>query len=190
MGSSFDLEAQQAWEGEAGGRETHAMSSLQPHTTSDAIKGVDNKAQPIVPHGEGMTSTVTYHSSMYRGDFFIGSGHDIHDMNINQSQDSQTDDVNNTTRNSPSQLGESQIPAGAQSPVVPGPRNDTPVPESNEERPKIKDFDRSANELWTLYGTEAKSHDNARVNALKHNMDGVLIFVCLYLLLPIYGLWR
>jgi hypothetical protein len=69
--------------------------------------------------------------------------------------------------------------------------NDPPVDaggsKHNEERP---DFDRSANELWTLFGTEAKSHDNARVNTLKDDMEGVLIFVCLFLFVPIYGLGR
>lgn len=67
-----------------------------------------------------------------------------------------------------------------------GPRNGTPA--SDEERPKIRDFDRSANELWTLFGSEAKSHDNARVNTLKDDMDGVLIFVCSYLSVSIYEL--
>src|SRR6266852_1050121 len=70
-------------------------------------------------------------------------------------------------------------------PVDAGPGNGTPVPKPNEERP---DFDRSANELWTLFGTEAKSHDDARVNTLKDDMDGVLIFVCSYLSVPIYEL--
>jgi hypothetical protein len=41
-----------------------------------------------------------------------------------------------------------------------------------------KDFDDSANDLWSLYGKEAKSHDEARINTLKDDMDGVLIFVC------------
>lgn len=42
------------------------------------------------------------------------------------------------------------------------------------------DFDGSSKALWTLFGTEAKSHDNARINTLKDDMDGVLIFVCRY----------
>ena len=41
----------------------------------------------------------------------------------------------------------------------------------------IGDFDGSANALWTLFGTEAKSHDEAQINSLKYGMDGVLIFV-------------
>jgi hypothetical protein len=41
----------------------------------------------------------------------------------------------------------------------------------------IGDFDGSANPLWTLYGSEAKSCDEARIQTLKDDMDGVLIFV-------------
>ena len=46
-----------------------------------------------------------------------------------------------------------------------------------EEKRMIGDFDGSANALWTLYGKEAKSHDEARIQTLKDDMDGVLIFV-------------
>jgi hypothetical protein len=65
-------------------------------------------------------------------------------------------------------------------PVDPGPPNGTSDPEPNEERHKIGDFDGSSKVLWTLFGTEAKSYDNACINTLKDDMDGVLIFVCLY----------
>ena len=41
----------------------------------------------------------------------------------------------------------------------------------------IGDFDGSANALWTLYGNEAKSYDEAGIQTLKDDMDGVLIFV-------------
>jgi hypothetical protein len=50
-----------------------------------------------------------------------------------------------------------------------------------DERRMIGDFDGSANALWTLYGKEAKSYDESRVQTLKEDMDGVLIFVRLYL---------
>ena len=50
----------------------------------------------------------------------------------------------------------------------------------------IGDFDDSANALWTLYGKEAKSHDEASIQALKDDMDGVLIFVRLYSVFPIH----
>ena len=50
-----------------------------------------------------------------------------------------------------------------------------------DEEPKeirmIGDFDGSANALWTLYGKEAKSYDEAGIQTLKDDMDGVLIFV-------------
>ncbi|KAF8486852.1 hypothetical protein DFH94DRAFT_621036, partial [Russula ochroleuca] len=45
----------------------------------------------------------------------------------------------------------------------------------------IGDFNGSANALWTLYGKEAKSHDDSRIQTLKDDMDGVLIFVRPYL---------
>jgi hypothetical protein len=44
----------------------------------------------------------------------------------------------------------------------------------------IGDFDGSSNALWTLFRDEAKSHDDARINTLKDDMDGVLIFVSSY----------
>ncbi|KAI0000783.1 hypothetical protein BJV74DRAFT_766476, partial [Russula compacta] len=44
----------------------------------------------------------------------------------------------------------------------------------------IRDFDGSANALWTLYGKEAKSFDEARIKTLKDDMDGVLIFAGLF----------
>jgi hypothetical protein len=49
----------------------------------------------------------------------------------------------------------------------------------------IGDFDDSANALWTLYGKEAKSHDEACIQTLKDDMDGALIFVRLYSVHPI-----
>jgi hypothetical protein len=66
-------------------------------------------------------------------------------------------------------------------PVDTGPPNDTSEPE----RHTIGDFDGSSKALWTLFGIEAKSCDNARINTLKDDMDGVLIFVRLYLYMPV-----
>jgi hypothetical protein len=51
---------------------------------------------------------------------------------------------------------------------------------SNREPAKMRmigDFDDGANALWTLYGKEAKSYDQSRIQTLKEDMDGVLIFV-------------
>ena len=56
--------------------------------------------------------------------------------------------------------------------------NDVPNPSG--------DFDDSANALWSLYGKEAKNHDEAEITTLKDDMDGVLIFVRIYYL-PISG---
>lgn len=44
------------------------------------------------------------------------------------------------------------------------------------------DFDDSANALWSLYGKEAKGHDEAAIQSIKGDMDGVLIFVRLHAL--------
>ena len=45
----------------------------------------------------------------------------------------------------------------------------------------VGDFDDSADPLWSLHAKEAKSHDEARIQSLKNNMDGVLIFVRVYI---------
>jgi len=44
----------------------------------------------------------------------------------------------------------------------------------------IGDFDSSADPLWTLYGREAKSHDQSRIQTLKDNLDGIVIFAGLF----------
>jgi hypothetical protein len=59
--------------------------------------------------------------------------------------------------------------------------NDVPSPSRS-----LGDFDDSANALWSLYGKEAKNHDEAEIKTLKDDMDGVLIFVRIYYL-PISG---
>jgi hypothetical protein len=53
-----------------------------------------------------------------------------------------------------------------------------PNPSPKATRKQRQDFDEDANDLWSLYGKEAKSHDGARIETLKGDMDGVLIFVC------------
>ncbi|KAI0247231.1 hypothetical protein BJV78DRAFT_954259 [Lactifluus subvellereus] len=53
----------------------------------------------------------------------------------------------------------------------------------SDQEPQVRmvgDFDNNANALWTLYGKEAKSHDEARIQSLKDDMDGVLIFAGLF----------
>ena len=44
----------------------------------------------------------------------------------------------------------------------------------------IGDFDGSSNMLWTLFRDETKSHDDARINNLKDDMESALIFVRSY----------
>ena len=41
-----------------------------------------------------------------------------------------------------------------------------------------QDFDDSADELWSLYGKEAKNHDEEWIKVLKEDMDVIFIFVC------------
>ena len=41
----------------------------------------------------------------------------------------------------------------------------------------IGDFNGGENALWSLYGKEAKRFDESRIQPLKEDMDGVLIFV-------------
>ncbi|KAH9074320.1 hypothetical protein EDB83DRAFT_2549766 [Lactarius deliciosus] len=50
-------------------------------------------------------------------------------------------------------------------------------PRSHEER---RDFDDGANVLWTLYGKEAKTHDEARFERLAADMDGIPTFAGLF----------
>ena len=45
-----------------------------------------------------------------------------------------------------------------------------------------KDFDYSANELWSLYGNVAERYDESRIQILKDDMDGIPIYVCAYFL--------
>jgi hypothetical protein len=52
----------------------------------------------------------------------------------------------------------------------------------------MSDFDSGANALWTLYENKAKSHDEARIQTLKDDMNGILLFVRPYLLCSYDGL--
>ncbi|KAH9170101.1 hypothetical protein EDB89DRAFT_1356394 [Lactarius sanguifluus] len=45
---------------------------------------------------------------------------------------------------------------------------------------ECRDFDDGANALWSLYGKEAKTHDEARIVGLADDMDGVLLFAGLF----------
>ena len=56
-------------------------------------------------------------------------------------------------------------------------RND-PNQSLEESHKQRRDFDEDANDLWFLYGKEAKSRDEAWMETLRGDMDGVLIFVC------------
>ena len=108
--------------------------------------------------------------------------------NIDQSQRDDIDDAASNT----SQAGQGWIQAvdNYQS-VDPSSRqstSDSELEEQPEEKHLTGDFDGSANTLWALYGKEAKSYDDARINTLKYDMDGVLIFVRPYSLQAYYEL--
>jgi hypothetical protein len=71
------------------------------------------------------------------------------------------------------------------------PRNTTSAadPQQKSEEPHIiGDFDGSANEFWKLFKDEAKSHDDARIYALKEDMESALIFVRSYSIHAYHGL--
>ncbi|KAI0259248.1 hypothetical protein BC834DRAFT_639729 [Gloeopeniophorella convolvens] len=59
------------------------------------------------------------------------------------------------------------------------PRLDNDI-ESNIDRAPPGDFDNDANGLWSLYGKEAKNHDEALIQTWKEDMDGILIFAGLF----------
>ena len=89
-------------------------------------------------------------------------------MSIHQSECDQT------TTPTPTQVGHRTDQSGAD--------NSSPEP------CMIGDFDGSANALWTLYGKVAKSHDKSRIQTLKDDMDGVLIFIHLHFICAHNGL--
>jgi hypothetical protein len=60
--------------------------------------------------------------------------------------------------------------------TVDPPRDTTPDSEPEELR-IIGDFNDSANDLWTLFGTKIKSLDDAQIEIVKDKMDSALIFV-------------
>ncbi len=61
-------------------------------------------------------------------------------------------------------------------------------PQKPEEPRMIGDFDGSASEFWKLFKDEAKSYDDARIYALKEDMESALIFVRSYSVHAYHGL--
>ena len=61
-------------------------------------------------------------------------------------------------------------------------------PSLSEARSERRDFDDSANALWSLYGKEAQSHDETYVQSLARDIDGSLLFVRRYLFLSRFEL--
>ncbi|KAI9439392.1 hypothetical protein BJY52DRAFT_1217282 [Lactarius psammicola] len=56
----------------------------------------------------------------------------------------------------------------------------THSPSLSEARTERNDFDDGANALWSLYGKVAQTHDEAHLQSLARNMDGVLLFAGLF----------
>ena len=54
-------------------------------------------------------------------------------------------------------------------------------PFTAEPHKERRDFDDGANALWSLYGKEAQTHDEARFQSLAADMSGIVLFVRLYL---------
>lgn len=61
--------------------------------------------------------------------------------------------------------------------MPPKPNGDPETPPQPDTGTDDRDFDDSANALWTLYGQEAKNYDRATIKNIKSDMEGLLIFV-------------
>jgi hypothetical protein len=68
--------------------------------------------------------------------------------------------------------------------AAPGEGSSDPIKPEEPLPRMIGDFDDGANPLWTLYGREAKSLDEARIQTLKEHMDSILLFVRLNIVHP------
>jgi hypothetical protein len=176
-------------EEEVGGSETHEMTTFQPYTSSVASlplpvcsgQNVGNVAQPVVsqPQAEGVASISLSRriQSHLLLELIEYEDRDDYEVNIDQSwRDDVNSAIDDTTEAAQGWIqavdsGQSADSATRHS------TSGTEPEEQQEEKHLIGDFDVSANTLWTLYGKEAKSYDDARINTLKDDMDGVLIFV-------------
>ena len=67
-------------------------------------------------------------------------------------------------------------------------RNDGPSLPPEEAHEEHDNFDDSNYGLWSLYEKAVQSRDKVRIEALKDDMDGVLIFVCTHYL-PLVASW-
>ena len=62
---------------------------------------------------------------------------------------------------------------------------DNPSRATEESQDENGELDNISNSLWPLYEKAVKSRDKVRIQALRDDMDGVLIFVCIYYLPPV-----
>ncbi|KAF8258499.1 hypothetical protein EI94DRAFT_1815210 [Lactarius quietus] len=94
----------------------------------------------------------------------------VHEVQVGSSAQSKVEAQNDRLSNSV----ENNQPRHDRTP------GDLARPHSSEMPRMIGDFDDSANAMWSLHLGEAKSHDEARINSLKDDMDSVLIFAGLF----------
>ena len=186
-------------EEEVGGSEMHEMATSQHYTSSltslplpvSTGQDVSDVAQ-LESHAqaEGVTSTSLCHriQTFILFQLIEYGGSDDHGINIDQPQ---RDYINDPTSDTP-HAGQGWIQAVDSGQSVDSSTrhstSDSEIGEKPQENRLIGDFDGSANALWTLYGKEAKSYDDARINTLKDDMDGVLIFVRSYSIRAYCGL--
>jgi hypothetical protein len=179
---------------EVGGAEAHEMDILGPHTSSAAGslrsvstgQDINDEAQSVVSQDEGVTS-IWPCCRIPRPIFcsVTGSrGNDAPKMNITSDRltqaEAQTRALFPHDCRGLNDLMTTKSATASNPTVDSGPRitaSDLASEQKPEEPRMIGDFDGSSNALWTLFRDEAKSHDNARINTLKDDMDGVLIFV-------------
>ena len=97
------------------------------------------------------------------------------------------EEADNETQASPSTRSRAQPPipkdgpSNSDEPSDDRTPDDTAHPIPPEMPHPVRDFDDSANPMWSLHLGEAKSHDEARIHTLKDDMDTVLIFVCIHI---------
>ncbi|KAH9170239.1 hypothetical protein EDB89DRAFT_1334484 [Lactarius sanguifluus] len=138
-------------------------------------QGVDLEAQPEDKVGREETHQISTHMSVREGEVSGASGSDTHVEAVGEAQ-------------AGSASSQAEAPKRASAPSIfgeihqPGDDDRTPA-DNNTVQPMppdiprmIGDFDDNANAMWSLHVKEAMNHDDARIQSLKGDMDGVLIF--------------
>ncbi|KAH9052781.1 hypothetical protein EDB87DRAFT_1691472 [Lactarius vividus] len=114
--------------------------------------------------------------SGHEGEVSGATGSDTHVEAIGEAQASSTSSQAEAPKGVPSIFGIFDQPGDDDE----TPDDDTVQPVPSELPRMIGDFDDNANALWSLHVKEAMSHDEARIQSLKGDMDGVLIFAAFF----------